>query len=247
MGNRNCRSAAAAYGLALVLAALPAAAVEPSSTILLRLDGRHVKWGAPAYGEPAQVTYALLQGPLERPAARNCRSMRELDGLLRTNAMAPAAFADEVRAAFAIWSNAADLRFVEVADPARADLVLGAQSGSDGAAFTDVTAARAGPGPVKPLTAAAICLDPTVRWELAVDRDPRTYNVRYVLAHEIGHAIGLDHAGRARGLMGFAYLERLASATEVRLGPVDIAAVTALYGPPRPVVADGSAQTPAPE
>jgi hypothetical protein len=82
---------------------------------------------------------------------------------------------------------------------------------------------------------------------LAVDRDPTTFNVRYVVAHEIGHAIGLDHAGRARGLMGFAYLERLGSAAEVRLGPIDVEAVIALYGPPQPVLADSSAQTPAPE
>jgi hypothetical protein len=47
--------------------------------------------------------------------------------------------------------------------------------------------------------------------------------------------------------MGFAYLERMASATEVRLAASDIDAVTELYGPARRVVAQNSAQTPAPE
>ena len=246
MGNRNSRPAALACWLALT-AALPAAAAEPSPSTLLRLDGRLVKWGVPAYRAPARVTYAFLDAPRDRPDARNCRSMRDLDGLLRANAIPPDAFAEEVRAAFAVWSSAAGLRFVESDDPAHADILIGAQSGSDGTAFTDVTEDRRAPGPIVPLQSAAICLDSTVRWELAVDRDPKTFNVRYVVAHEIGHAIGLDHAGRARGLMGFAYLERLRAAAEVRLGPVDIEAVTALYGPPQPVVADGLAQTPAPE
>jgi hypothetical protein len=51
-----------------------------------------------------------------------------------------------------------------------------------------------------------------------------------VATHEIGHAIGLDHQGRDRGIMGFAYLERASSIAEVRLAATDIAAAVQLYG-----------------
>ncbi len=237
----------AACWLAVASTAMPAAAAEPGASTLLRLAGRHVKWGPVTYGSGAQVTYAFLDRPSSFPRARNCRSMQGLAPLLQANGIAGAAFAVEVRAAFAIWSAAAALRFVEVANPAQADIVIGAQAGSDGTAFTNVVDRTVPSGPLGAIDRATVCLDPKVRWELGVDGDPSTYNVRYVVAHEIGHAIGLDHAGRDRGLMGFAYLERITSVDQVRLGAADIAAVTQLYGPRRSVVAAYSAQTPTPE
>jgi hypothetical protein len=238
---------AAACWLTFSSIAIPAGAAEPSVSTLLRLGGRHVKWGLTAYGSGAAVTYAFLDHHRSFPGARNCRAMRPLDALLQANGIAPAAFVAEVRAAFAVWSAAAAVSFTEIANPLRADIVIGAQAGSDGAAFTNIVDGKLQRGLIGAIDRATVCLDAKVPWELEVDGDPKTYNVRYVVAHEIGHAIGLDHAGRARGLMGFAYLERMASKTEVRLAASDIDAVTELYGPARRVVAQNSAQTPAPE
>ena len=243
---RACLVAATGW-LMVAASGMPAGAAESSASTLLRLAGRHVKWGPPDYGSGAEVTYAFLDAPRSFPGARNCREMQALDPLLRASTIEPAAFTAEVRLAFAVWSAAAALRFVEVADADQADILIGAQSGSDGAAFTNVVETRTPRGAVGTIEQATVCLDPAVPWELAIDGNPKTYNVRYVMAHEIGHAIGLDHAGRAGGLMGFAYLERMASVEEVRLAAADIAAVTQLYGPVRSLLADGSAQTPDPE
>ena len=79
------------------------------------------------------------------------------------------------------------------------------------------------------LTQAAICLNPEVSWRTAPDGDRDSYDLRLVLAHEIGHAIGLDHPGREGQLMGFAYQGNLSDLT-----PGDVAGVVLLYGPKPP-------------
>jgi hypothetical protein len=49
-----------------------------------------------------------------------------------------------------------------------------------------------------------------------------------VLAHEIGHTIGLDHPGATGALMGYRNQGNIDW-----LMPGDIAGAVALYGPPR--------------
>ncbi len=169
------------------------------------------------------------------------------DGLLQASGIDRASFTGEIRAAFALWSAAADIRFDEVADSEVADIVVGAHSAGSGVAFTNVVHKTEPLSPIGGIERATICLGGFERWEVSVDGDPRTYNLRYVATHEIGHAIGLDHAGRDRGIMGFAYLERLASAGAVQLAATDIAAAARLYGPAPTLLAAGSPQTPTPE
>jgi hypothetical protein len=198
---------------------------------LLKLAGHHVKWGVLAYGSRATVTYAYLTEPRTFRAARNCRRMTPISDLLTRSGIGPAAFDSEVAAAFALWAAAADLRFARVDDAAEADIVIGAQAGPAGVAFTNVFQEVVEAGPIDGIGRATICLDPSERWEVAVDGDPNSYNLRYVAAHEIGHAIGLDHRGRDQGIMGFAYQERIASPGEIRLAATDAAAAARLYGP----------------
>ena len=54
-----------ALGLLLVWPTIPRAAdlALPGERGLLKLAGHHVKWGAPAYGSPAGITYAYLREP----------------------------------------------------------------------------------------------------------------------------------------------------------------------------------------
>jgi hypothetical protein len=199
-----------------------------------------VKWGNPDYGMPAVVTYAFLDGPRSYAGARNCRAMTGLGSLLARSGIARDTFEYEVAAAFAIWAGAANLTIRRIGNPERADIVIGAQAEAAGPAFTNVFQQRLPPGQFDRIGKAMICLDPTQRWEIGVDGNPDTYNVRYVATHEIGHTLGLDHLGRAGGIMGFAYLEHIRSTAEVRLAPADRLAIVRLYGAPGGVAPSGS-------
>lgn len=211
--------------LALSLTMIAAAAQAGDTRGLIAFAGRNVKWGPSTYGTGAEVTYAFLDRARSSPVARNCSEMLPLRSLTKRSAIAMEAFRAAVRRATALWSNVAPLSFREVDDPLVANVLIGAQKGDKGVAFTNVSRDD-GKGPLASLTQASICLDPSERWSAAWDGDPGTYDVDRVLAHEMGHAIGLDHLGRAGGIMGYAYIEQ----RELRLSAADIAAVTRLYG-----------------
>ena len=92
-----------------------------------------------------------------------------------------------------MWEAAANVVFKEAPEGGRADILIGAQTEPDGWAFADVFYEAASPEAVKPITQALVCLNPGKRWKVGFDGDLKTYDLRYTLAHEIGHAIGLDH------------------------------------------------------
>src|SRR5262249_33151728 len=76
-----------------------------------------------------------------------------------------------------------------------------------------------------PISLARICLNPAKRWKIGFDGDLTVYDLRYTLAHEIGHAIGLDHPVSAGQIMGYRYEEHFRS-----LQPGDTHGATLLYG-----------------
>lgn len=232
--------------IGLVLAGVPVAAWTAdhldhrADFILLTLDGRHVKWGAARFGTSAVIRYAFVTGPLVRKATANCRDMRPFPDRLESGRVSFPDVVTEVRAALASWEQAVALRFEAVADPADADLLFGVQAKPRGIAFADVVAPRSSPAAVAPIRQAAICLNPSIHWETAFDGDPRTHDIRFVVAHEIGHVIGLDHVPSATGgLMSFKYRETI---RQPQAG--DIAGARLLYGAPLPMAEPPSSGRP---
>lgn len=196
---------------------------------LLELGGKIVRWSAPAEGLPPTITYAFLTEPRSFPGARNCDSMLSPDAALKRSNIDVPDFRSEVRAAFALWANAANIKFKEV-HAADAGILIGADAKDRGRAFTNValkSVAGRGTGKrnVGQIAQSLICFNPHQRWKIGFDGDLNVYDLRFTMAHEIGHAIGLDHPSPQGQLMSFRYLEDGRALTAG-----DIAGAHALYG-----------------
>jgi hypothetical protein len=216
--------AALAVGLSCAFSG-PAAAEEVRRFRMLKLDGHQVHWQLPANG-PRVVTYKLLSEPTDFGGARNCRRMTNLEGLAAGSSLDLASIRAEVAAAFAMWEAVANIRFREAAAESPADIYIGAQGDPEGWAFADVFYNAAAPEATKPISRSLVCLNPIKRWKIGFNGDLGTYDIRYTVAHEIGHAIGLDHPHGTGQMMGYRYEERFRS-----LQPGDISGAIALYGP----------------
>ncbi len=231
-----------------------ASAAEAGS--LLRVEGHVMRW-APQDQAPAAttITYSILKGPYTVHSDRsilspsNCAKMHAFDDIV---AISPDVSEEnakrELHSAFEAWEKAADIEFVEVADPRLANIVIGAADDPGGRAFanlsyrsekgiTPVTMALgkpraasggggdAGDGSTVAIDQAYVCLNPKSRWKIGFDGDLDVYDLRHTFTHEVGHAIGLDHPDSTGAVMAFRYDERVRD-----LQPSDIAAVQKLYG-----------------
>lgn len=216
--------------LALALAATTAlassAAAEPAAIFrILELKGSAVKWGHPALGTGAHVTYGFVDSRVDFRQARNCRAMVPMDALLAKSGIDRAMYESETAKAFEAWSSVADIEFRRVADIGQADILIGAQAHPLGRAFTNVAYERPATRSVRPISRSLVCLNPDELWKVGFDGDLDVYDLRYTLAHEIGHAIGLDHPSAAGQVMSYRYEEQFDT-----LQPGDISGVVALYG-----------------
>ena len=191
---------------------------------LLKVDGAYVKWGEPVLGTGAIVRYAFVTEDMKFSSARNCEAMTPLDAPMKSFAIEPAQLRNEAAAAFSMWERAADIRFEAIDDPAQADILIGGQLAPKGRAFANVSY-RNDAGATRRIDKALICLNQTQPWKIGFGGDANAYDLRYTIAHEIGHAIGLNHPGPSGQLMGFKYGEGFRA---LQAGDADGA--VALYG-----------------
>lgn len=213
----------------LALLGCMAASAEDAKTFmgfrLLDLENQTVKWRTPTFGRSAVVTYAFATAEVETPGARNCGSMLPPAAAYTASKIDKRKFRNEVAAAFRMWEKVADISFRETRDTAAAGILIGAQARPIGRAFTNV-ALKPGTGEKKVIGRSLICINPKQPWKVGFDGRLGVYDLRYTIAHEIGHAIGLDHPSAAGQLMSYRYDEK-----QTGLQPGDIRGAVLLYGP----------------
>lgn len=190
---------------------------------LLVINGQQLNWAKPADGTLV-LKYAFVTRTVRFSAARNCRSMQPVRQMAAQSRMSMARFRREVAAAFAQWSKFADVRFEEVSDTARADIVIGARLRRFGSAFADVIPRDDGAGR-KTIGKSLICFNPVHPWKVGFDGDLKRYDLRYAVMHEAGHALGLDHPSRTGQIMSYRYDEKFRA---LRRG--DVRGAVYLYG-----------------
>jgi len=186
-------------------------AQDTGSFNLLKFAGNNVHWQAPANGQAPVVTYMLVRDDVEFVGARNCHRMISLDHLVAASKLAASAVHEEIAAAFHMWESTANISFREASEGERANILIGGQAEPQGWAFADISYDTTSPERVKPISLSLICFNPAKRWKIGFDGDLTVYDLRYTLAHEIGHAIGLDHPVGAGQIMGYRYEERFRS------------------------------------
>lgn len=204
-------------------------AEDSGSYKALKLEGNGVHWKAPANGQPRTISYGVVTGDVEFQGARNCGRMTTLSSLLQAANLTSQTMHEEIAAAFAMWESVANIRFREAVTAEQAEILIGAQAEPEGWAFANVFYDVFSPDPIKPISRALICLNPERRWKVGFDGNLRAYDLRYTIAHEVGHAIGLDHPTGSGQIMGYRYEEAFRS-----LQTGDVAGAVLLYGKRQP-------------
>ncbi len=218
---------------ALVGAALLTAVATPSSAFVLGPTSPG-KWGNPLLGTPGgTVTYSLMGSGIAIDE-RNSEGVGFNGTSDLLSGFLPSGFEDQIDLAFGAWSAIADINFMKVTDSglsfnltgATGDIRIGGHT-FDGAG--GVLAHGFFPPANGASAAGDIHLDSEEPWKIGFGGTG--FDIFTVLAHEIGHAIGLDHVsvGVATALMNPIYTEAFSG-----LQADDIAGAQFIYGIPLP-------------
>jgi hypothetical protein len=196
------------------------------------------KWGPAAFGTGATVTWSLM------PTGTSCAAEFAGCTISHLDDFMPVGYLGQITAALAAWSAVADLTFVQVSDDGAAFNTASPDAGNrgnlrfGGHAFDGAfgTLAHGYYPPANGASAAGdMHYDTGDAWDLVFDgTGDGAFSIFQVTAHEIGHALGLDHTAVPNSLMNPFY-------TEAFSGPQadDIAGMQFIYGkattpPPTP-------------
>jgi len=206
--------------IGVLAALLLLGAVSPASAYVIGATSPG-KWGSPVIGTGATVTWSLMGNGVSLAADGGGISTAFSDIL-------PVGFETQLDLAFDAWSSVADITFIELTDfgepfngtQLSGDLRLGGEvfDGPGG-----VLAHGFFPPSNGDSAAGDIHFDISEIWKIGFGG--AGFDVFTVLAHEIGHAIGLNHTGVSNSLMNATYSEAV-------YGPQadDIAGAQFLYG-----------------
>jgi hypothetical protein len=194
------------------------------------LGGRKqpIKWGEARLGSPAVIRFSLarsrfhLEGGLRRA---KCDTIDSLDALLKNSALTEEEFIAEARRGLGRWSEVAGATFEYVADAREADVLIGAQTSPSGKAFVNM---RVHPqNDAYTAEKGIVCLNPKLPFVSGSGDCVKAFNVAYLLSHEFGHILGLDHPSPGGSLMAFKCSEQHVMSADEEKG------ARFLYGPPR--------------
>jgi predicted Zn-dependent protease len=200
------------------LVPLSAVAANAFYTTFLLHKGKMVRW------ETKNLRYAFVTRPTHFDGFPQsiCHDMVPFP-VAFTSGLSSTVFRDKTALAFAKWSRLTGITYV-LSPEEDADILIGAQAQPIDTAYVNLEIASTD-GLFDRIERAAVCLNATLPWRIDIPRsDEKHPELTYVLLHELGHVIGLDHTSTDGSIMGFQYKPR-------PLSPVDVANVRVLYPP----------------
>lgn len=145
------------------------------------------------------------------------------------------AFKAAIELAFSFWVAVCDIRPAYVESNQPFNLLIDYQSGQPGGVLADCQL----PCNASSNTQLLMRIDRSENWVVSSNPTPNKIDLIGVLAHELGHAIGLDHAEGAVDLMNPRYRAGLR-----KPGPLSIPQAQLRYGPPVPITPPTPVPTP---
>lgn len=187
------------------------------------------KWGSPVFGTGADVTVSYMATGTSCAVVTGCSTITSFADFM------PAGWEQAVEAAFDAWEAVADISFSFVADDGAAmnsptnsgDIRIGGFNIDGGGG---VLAQAFFPPPNGASIAGDIMFDISETWDATLNAFSPTFgdfSLFQVMAHEIGHAIGLRHTQVPMSLMNAFYSENF-----LGLQADDIAGAVDIYGAP---------------